>query len=78
MSNIISSGINRRQKDKGAPSLSPSYQQIVIVDSDVTRQDMREILISSKRTDEFVCLANEKKRLLTPFVSESNYKALSA
>ena len=67
--------INRQQRDNpSAASNPPVYDPIIVEDSSITQNDLREILrSSSKRTGDFVCLVAEKKEILGDILKQHNH-----
>jgi hypothetical protein len=67
--------INRQQRDNpSAASNPPAYDPIIVEDSSITQNDLREILrSSSKRTGDFVCLVAEKKEILGDILKQHNH-----
>jgi hypothetical protein len=49
------------------------YDPIIVEDSSITQNDLREILRSSKRTGDFVCLVAEKKEILGDILKQHNH-----
>mmetsp|Transcript_4354 Transcript_4354/g.5012 ORF Transcript_4354/g.5012 Transcript_4354/m.5012 type:complete len:631 (-) Transcript_4354:116-2008(-) len=58
--------VNRHQNDNpNSASAPPTYDPVIVAESSITKNDLRDILRASKRTGDFVCLAGDKKKILT-------------
>ena len=66
--------INRKQKDNlNAASGPPAYDPIIVEESNITQNDLRELLRSSKRTGNFVCLVAEKREMLGNILKQRHH-----